>query len=80
MNLKHKYRIVWSLSKSRSLTQNEKLNSIVSLFSKSSSAAVRTRRRHRRTGLLLVRTAAEDDFVICRNARMDMCLCYQVDV
>ena len=28
----------------------------------------------------LVRTAAEDDFVICRNARMDMCLCYQVDV
>ena len=24
--------------------------------------------------------AAEDDFVICRNVRMDMCLCYQVDV
>ena len=29
---------------------------------------------------VIVRTAAEDDFVICRNARMDMCLCYQVDV
>ena len=23
---------------------------------------------------------AEDDFVICGNAQMDMCLCYQVDV
>ena len=22
----------------------------------------------------------EDDFVICRKARMDMCLCYQVDI
>ena len=27
----------------------------------------------------LVCTAAEDDFVICRNARMDMCLCYHVE-
>ena len=32
--------------------------------------------KHRR----LVRPAADDDFVICRNARMDMCMCYQVDV
>ena len=59
---------------------------------KSSSAAGRTRRRHvlvlkRTYGHLLelpsrrlVRTAAEDDFVICRNARIDMYLCYQVDV
>ena len=46
---------------------------------KSSSVAVRTRRRLVNTSTL-VRTAAEDDFVICRNARMDMCLCYQVDV
>ena len=27
----------------------------------------------------LVRPAVGDDFVICRNAHMDMCLCYQVD-
>ena len=46
---------------------------------KSSSVAVRTRCRLVNTSTL-VRTAAEDDFVICRNARMDMCLCYQVDV
>ena len=28
----------------------------------------------------IVFVQVEDDFVICRNARMDMCLCYQVDV
>ena len=27
----------------------------------------------------LVRLAADDDFFIYQNARMDMCLCYQVD-
>ena len=27
----------------------------------------------------LVRPVADDDFVICRNARMDIHLCYQVD-
>ena len=77
-------------------------------ITKSSSAAVCTRRRLANTSTCLVRTAAEDDFVICRkrtyghvlvlpsrhlvhtaaeddfvicrNARMDMCLYYQVDV
>ena len=28
----------------------------------------------------LVHPAADDDFATCRNARSDMCLCYQVDV
>ena len=28
----------------------------------------------------LVRPTADDDFVICQNAHMDMCLCYQVGV
>ena len=28
----------------------------------------------------LVRPAADDDFVICRNARVDNCLCCHVDV
>ena len=28
----------------------------------------------------LVRPAADDDFAICQNAQMDMCLCYQVDI
>ena len=28
----------------------------------------------------LVHPAADDDFVICQNAHMDVRLCYQVDV
>ena len=31
-------------------------------------------------GLRLMRPIADDDFVICRNARMDIRLCHQVDV
>ena len=31
-------------------------------------------------GRRLVRPAADDDFVICQNVHMDMCLCYQADV
>ena len=51
------------------------------------SAAGRTRRRLGNTSTCpqgafrrLVRPTADDNFVICRNAHMDMCLCYQVDV
>ena len=40
---------------------------------KSSSVAGRTRRRVGNTR----RPAAEHDFVICPNARVDMYLCYQ---
>ena len=42
-------------------------------MTKSSSAVGRTRRRVGNTR----RPAAEDDFVICPNARVEMYLCYQ---
>ena len=43
-------------------------------ITKSSSAAGRTRHR------LITRPAADDDFVIRRNARVGKCLCCQTDV